>query len=301
MKALLSKLPRFTYRLPRRWLLILLFIAAALIWSAVIAIPEKQLEVSFLDVGQGDAIYIQTPSRQQILIDGGPDPDKIFVALGDRLPFWDKSLDLVVLTHPDEDHIAGLVEVLSRYEVKRVLETGFVQDTPAYQEWLRLIDEKNIERTIARAGQQIELGDGIIMEVLHPQAEPMDGTESDTNNNSVVIRLVRDDISFLFTGDMGEEAEREILYNGGYSLTSTVLKVAHHGSDTSTSPHFLAAINPQLAVISAGEDNLFGHPDEDTLARLQEKVDEDKIYLTSEDGTIKITTDGEKLWVEVGE
>ena len=126
----------------------------------------------------------------------------------------------------------------------------------------------------------------------------MEGTESDTNNNSVVLRLVWDEVSFLLTGDIYEEAEREILYRG-YKLDSTVLKVAHHGSDTSTSSHFLAAVDPQVAVISVGKDNPFGHPDEDTLARLREKVDEDKIYLTSENGIIKITTDGKKLWVKV--
>lgn len=298
MKSLSAKLLRLILRLPKRWILILLVIATALIWSAVIAVPDRQLEVSFLDAGQGDAIFIQTPSRQQILIDGGPDPDKICHALGDKLPFWDKSLDLVVLTHPDEDHITGLLEVLRRYKVKQVLEPGFEQDMPTYQEWLRLIDEKNIERTIARAGQLIELGDGITIEVLHPQAELMSGTESDTNNNSVVLRLVRDEVSFLFAGDMCEEAEREILFNGGYGVTSTVLKVAHHGATTSTSTHFLTAVDPQVAVISAGKDNPFGHPN-DALARLREKVDEDKIYLTSEDGTIKISTDGERMWVEV--
>lgn len=214
--------------------------------------------------------------------------------MGNQLPFWDKSLDLVVLTHPEEDHIAGLVEVLQRYKVGRVLESGFEYDTPTYQEWLRLIDEKDIERTIARAGQQIDLGGGIRIDVLHPQEELMEGTESDTNNNSVVLRLVWDEISFLLTGDICKEAEREVLYKG-YKLDSNVLKVAHHGSDTSTTAHFLAAVGPDVAVISVGEKNAFGHPGEDVLA----KMDEVKLYRTDEDGTVTFTSDGKRLWVDI--
>ena len=201
----------------------------------------------------------------------------------------------MVLTHPEEDHIIGLVEVLGRYKVEQVLEPGLERDTPAYQEWLRLIDEKNIERTIAQAGQQIELGDGIRMEVFHPQEELMVGTESDTNNNSVVLRLVWDEVSFLLTGDIYEETEREILYRG-YRVRSTVLKMAHHGSATSTSLHFLAAVDPQVAVISVGKENPFGHPHDETLERLSGV----KVYRTDEQGTIELITDGERLGVETG-
>jgi len=202
-----------------------------------------------------------------------------------------------VLTHPEDDHLVGLVEVLGRYRVGQVLEPGFEHDIPAYKEWLRLIDQKDIERTIAKAGQQIELGNGIRIEVLHPQEDLLEGTDSDTNNNSIVLRLVWKEVSFLLTGDIYEEAERQILYQG-YKLNSTVLKIAHHGSATSTSSHFLAAVDPQVAVICVGEDNLFGHPHEETVDRLGERLSEDKIYLTSEDGTITFTTDGQRLWVE---
>jgi competence protein ComEC len=219
--------------------------------------------------------------------------------LGERLPFWDKSLDLVVLTHTEDDHIVGLVEVLGRYKVRQVLEPGLEQDAMAHQEWLRLIEEKDIKRTVAQAGQQIELGDEIKIEVLHPQKEFLEGTDSDTNNNSLVLRLVWKEVSFLLSGDIFEETEREILHHGGV-LGSTVLKVAHHGSATSTSPQFLTAVNPQVAVICVGKGNLFGHPHQDTLDKLDEKLSEDKIYLTSEHGTITFVTDGERLWIETG-
>ncbi len=303
----LGKLAQLMRRLPKKWVLGFLLVAAILVWVAVLTSPSKQLEVSFLDVGQGDAILIQTPSGQQILVDGGPDPDKICLALGNKLPFWDKSLDLVVLTHADDDHLVGLVEVLSRYKVGQVLEPGFEHDTLAYREWLRLIDEKNIQRTIAKAGQQIELGEGIRLEVLHPQEEFLEDTDSDTDNNSVVLRLVWKEMSFLLTGDIHQEAEREILYRG-YKLNSNILKVAHHGSSSSTSEQFLTAVDPEVAVICVG-DNPFGHPHNEIVQRLLEKVGEDKVYLTSKEvnngsiilpkrGTITFTTDGARLWVK---
>lgn len=297
MKALFGKFYKTPVWLSKRLILLSLIIGAALIWMAVISIPDRQLEISFIDVGNGDAILIQTPARQQILIDGGPDPDKICLALGNELPFWDKSLDMVVLTHPDEDHIVGLIEVLERYKVKMVLESGLEVDTPVYREWCRLLDEKNIQRIIARSGQEIDLGDGVRMNVLHPLEGLNAEAESDTNNNSVVLQLTWEEISFLLTGDIQGEIEREIIYRGSCS-DCTVLKVAHHGSNTSSSRHFLAAVDPEIAVISVGKENSFGHPDEDVLARLREEVDEDKIYITSEAGTIKFITDGQRLWVE---
>lgn len=210
------------------------------------------------------------------------------------MPFWDKSLDLVVLTHPHDDHVTGLVGVVQRYTVGQVLESGFELDTPAYEEWRRLIDEKDIQRSIVRAGQQIDLGEGIGLEIIYPQKEFLEGTESDGNNNSVVLRLVWKDVSFLFTGDIDEEAERAILYSDQwYELNSTVLKVAHHGSSQATSSQFLAAVDPEVAVISVGKDNAFGHPSDETLA----KLDGVKLYRTDEQGTISFSTDGQRLWV----
>lgn len=300
----MNKIARLAYK---KWVVGVLIIVAALVWIAVLTTSDNQLEVCFFDVGQGDAILIQK-GRQQILIDGGPSPEAICLALGDKLPFWDRSIDLVVLTHPQDDHVTGLVEVLKRYEVKQVLEydveeleyeaekaLGLDLDytTRAYEEWNKLIEEKGIKRTWACAGQQIELGDGIIIEVLHPQEEFMVDTDSNVNNNSVVLRLVCDEISFLLTGDIGEEAEREILHRG-CQLGSTVLKVAHHGSSSSTCEQFLVVVEPQVAVISVG-DNPFRHPNEETLARLNGV----KVYRTDNQGTITFTTDGERLWVEV--
>jgi len=167
-----------------------------------------------------------------------------------------------------------------------------------YDEWLSLIKEKDIKYTIAQAGQQIDLGEGVIIKVLNPQEPPLTDTQSDIDNNGVVLRLSMGNASFLLTADIFWEAEFELITRRA-NLRSTVLKVAHHGSHTSTTQEFLAVVNPQVAVISVGADNKFGHPSDKVMERLTEIVGESKIYLTSENGTIEFTTDGVRLWVEV--
>jgi competence protein ComEC len=289
----LDWLSRAAYRLPKKRTAGVLVVCVSLIWFAVLALPDAKLRVSFLDVGQGDAILINTPAGQQILIDGGPNPDTVCQQLGKKLPFWDKSLDMVVLTHSDDDHLVGLMGVLQDYKVGQVLESGYGEG-PSYREWLTRVEDKEIDWTIIRAGQQIDLGEGIVLEVIYPYEELLQGTESETNSNSVVLRLVWGNVSFLLTGDADLDAEKNILRGGVvHDLRSTVLKVGHHGSRYSTSSEFLAAVDPQVAVISVGEGNTFGHPSEETLARL-DGVD---VYRTDERGTITFTTDGEGLWV----
>ncbi len=281
----------------RKWFIVPLLVAAVLVSYVAVTMPGNDLRVSFLDVGEGDAILIQKGSRQ-ILVDGGPSPQAITVGLGDRMPFWDRTIDLVVLTHPDQDHLAGLVEVLRRYRVEQVLYPDPDHNSPLYDEWSRLVSEKDIESTVACAGQRIDLGDGIIIKVLNPMEDPVTGSQSDINNNSVVLRLNAGDISFLLTGDIMSETERELVRERA-DLMVTVLKVPHHGSDTSTTSGFLAVVSPQAVVISCGEDNRFGHPDAGVLQRLEKKLGADNIYRTDEDGSIDFITDGERLWVEV--
>jgi len=211
------------------------------------------------------------------------------------MPFWDRTIELVVLTHPSADHVTGLVEVLNRYKVKQVLYPDLDYDLPVYDEWLRLVTEKDIKYTIAQAGQEIDLGDGVVIEVLSPQVPLLSGTDID--NNGVVMRITVDEVSFLLTADIRQEAEFELIARRA-SLNSTVFKLAHHGSDTSTTPEFLAVVNPQVAVISVSEDNPFGHPSDEVIARLREKVGSENIYRTDENNTIEFITDGERLWVK---
>jgi len=281
----------------RKWTLVTTGIILVLLWVAVLTLPDDDLHVSFLDVGQGDAILIQQGS-QQILIDGGPGAEKINLALGEMMPFWDHRIELVVLTHAQDDHISGLVSVLQRYDIDAVIEPGVAYDTDMYRKWLELIDRNNIDCIMAQSGQYIDMGDGVKIDILHPQNEISAATESDINNSSVVLRLVKDKASFLFTGDIEETVEYDILHRNSKELQSTVLKVAHHGSDSSTSPLFLDMVNPQIAVISVGENNRFGHPDSGVVSRLEEKLGDGNVYLTTQRGTITFITDGARIWVE---
>jgi competence protein ComEC len=299
-----SRSSRLIYRLPWRWVIPPLVILAALVSAAAITLPDNELHVSFLDIGQGDAILIQRGS-QQVLIDGGPSPQTLMGELSDRMPFWDRTIELVVLTHPDDDHISGLVEVLERYRVEQVLYPDlealddFNDPLSLYQRWEELIEEKGIACTAARAGEEIELGGGVTMTVLNPPATLLEGTDSDVNNNSAVLRLGLGRVSFLFTGDIMWEAEFGLIARGA-GLSSTVLKVAHHGSNTSTTADFLAAVSPCAVVISAGKGNPYGHPRDEVLERLEANPDIGNIFRTDEQGTIEFITDGERLWVRVG-
>jgi competence protein ComEC len=281
-------------RLPLRWVVPPLLVLAVLASIAAATMPDDKLRVSFLDVGQGEAILIQKGS-QQVLVDGGPSPQALALELGERMPFWDKTIELVVLSHPHADHLTGLVDTIQRYRVERVLYPESDYGSPLCQQWLELIGEKDIECTIARAGQEINLGDGVKIAVLNPPASLLTGTNSDVNNNSVVLSLYAGRVSFLLTGDIEQEAEFELIARGS-NLSGTVLKVGHSGSKTSTTAEFLAEVSPRVAVISVGE-NSFGHPSGEVIGRLEERLGTGNIFRTDEQGTIEFITDGERLWV----
>ncbi len=205
---------RLADRLPTKAIIAGLAAAAILIWVAVASLPDGKLHVVFFDVGEGDAIFIETPRGQQILVDGGPSPTVLSSALGRRMPFWDRSLDLVILTHADEDHIAGLIPVLERYRVEQILDSGYEHHHPMYQRWLELIEEKGIPNHPARTGMRIGTEDGVELLVLHPGPELMQYTNADANNNSVVVRLVMGQVSFLLPGDIEEAAETRLVASG---------------------------------------------------------------------------------------
>lgn len=270
--------------------MIVLFSLNILAWLAVYSLSQPQfLEVAFFDIGQGDAIFIETPQRYQILIDGGPS-SVILEKLGDEMPFWDRTIDLIILTHPEHDHIAGLLEVLNRYKVENILWTGVLRDTAEYKEWIKLIreekDKEDAKIEIAQAGQQIDGGLASI-NVLWPLENLEGKTVKNTNNSSVIVRLVFGENSFLFTGDAGKSVERKLIKEGA-KIDSDVLKVGHHGSKTSTSKEFVEAVSPEIAVISCGKDNRYGHPYSETLENLKGI----KIFRTDLDGDIKIISDG---------
>ncbi len=271
---------------------------AALVWVAAIVAPDGKLRVAFLDVGQGDSIFITTPAGQQVLIDGGPDPLGAVREMGQRMPFWDKSVDLVVLTHPHQDHANGLIEVLRRYAIGQVLEREQEYDTPAYTAWRKLLREKGTPAVQAQQGQVIALRGGVNIHVLWPEEKLLQKTSSDVNNGSVVLRITYGKISFLLTGDAQEEAEMNLLADG-YNLKSTVLKVGHQGSRTSTSPEFLEAVSPVAAVILAAKDNSYGHPHQEVVGRLLPQVSQSRLFITRDRGDVTFTTDGSRLWASM--
>jgi len=299
LPSVISPVTNFFTRLPKKWVLPPLVVTAVLSTIFAFSMPDNHLHVSFLDVGQGDAILTQTPTHQDILVDGGPNSQNLNLELGRKMPFWDRTIDLVVLTHPHADHITGLLDILQRYRVKQVLFTDLDYQSPLYDEWLRLIEEEGIEYTFAQAGQQIDLGtEGVTIEVLNPANPLPDNADIDLDDIGVVLRVCLGDVSFLLTADVSQEVELELMKRRA-NLPSTVLKAGHHGSSTSTSPGFLTAVDPHIVVISVGADNTFGHPDEEVIERLEEEIGGENIYRTDEQGTIEFITDGERLWVRV--
>ena len=267
---------------------------AALLWAAVVALPDDRLRVSFVDVGQGDGVFIAMPGGQQVIVDGGPDPVRMVQLVGERMPFQDRTIELVVLTHLHRDHVTGLVEVLRRYDVPVVLERSVELDSASYESWRKAVSDEGAEVVQAEAGQVIAFGGGSRIEVVSPGRRLLRGTASDVDNASVVVRLVHGDVSFLLTGDMFSEAEGRLVREE-VPIESDVLKVGHHGSRTSSSPGFLERVNPSVAVISAGEDNRFGHPHAETLDALRRHVTQDQTFVTAERGTVELVTDGRRL------
>ena len=279
------------------WLAVPVVLVALLVWTAALTGENGRLRVVFGDVGNGDAALIISPTGRQVLVDGGPGPQDATRLLGSALPFWDRSLDVVVLTHGHADHVTGLLDVLRRYDVGRIIEREVEYGTPAYSDWSRAIEEEGAHVTQAVAGQLIDLGDRAYVEVLHPPGRLLTGTDSDLNNASIVLRVVYGDVSFLLTGDVFAEAERDML-SRGVEVGSTVVKIPHHGSRSSSSAEFIERVQPSVAVISVGADNRFGHPHAETVQVLQRNAPEALVLMTKDQGIIGFVTDGKTLSVE---
>lgn len=275
---------------------ILLILGVAVCLAAVFLFwfyykQPKNLETDFLDVGQGDAILIKAPAGQNILIDGGPDK-AVTKRLAENLPWWDKNIDLMVLTHPHDDHVTGLIEVLKRYNIKRILYTGALHGAPNYLSWLKTVRDKKVPLTIIDKAQTVNLGQGARLEILYPTESLLNKGLSDLNDSSIVIKLIYGANKFLLTGDASEKIETGLL-SGGADLTADVLKVAHHGSEFSSGEEFLARVSPKIAVVQVGKENDFGHPNLRIIKRLERLAA--KIYRTDERGTIRLISDGKEI------
>ena len=268
---------------------------ALFLWHQVFSGPDDKLHVYFFDVGQGDSILIITPTGRQVLVDGGPDAESGVQALDGVLSPVDRSLDLVVLSHLDDDHSRGLLEILERFRVGAVL-SGADRPNHAMQlEWSASLERQGIDNVVVEQGYRVELEPGVALEVLNPLPVSSE-TSSSPNNDAVVLRLVHGDVSYLLSSDIEAETEARMVEQV-QELQSTVLKVAHHGSRTSSSPAFLRRVNPMLAVISAGGDNRYGHPHRDVVTQLEQVVSPPGIFRTDLNGDVEFISDGRDLWV----
>ena len=253
--------------------------------------PANLLAVDFLDVGQGDAILIKTPAGQNILIDGGPS-SKIINQLSENLAWWDRKIDLMILTHPHDDHVTGLIEVLKRYQVKQILYTGVVHTGPNYLAWLEQVREQKIKMIIIDRPQTINLAKDCSLEIIYPRTSLLGREVNNLNNASIALKLVYGQTKFLLAGDIEAEVEQELI-KSGVDLTAQVFKLNHHGSNSSNSQEFLEKIQPEFAVIEVGADNKFGHPSQRVLKRLERlKV---KVLRTDQNGTIKFISNGQTI------
>jgi competence protein ComEC len=268
--------------------------AVALTWTAALARPDGLLHLFALDVGQGDALLVVTPSGRRMLVDGGPVPSAVLAGLGRHLPPWDRRLDVVVLTHPDADHVGGLAAVLERYDVATVIVPPTRGTAPDAAAWRAALAGEGAAVVTGTAGVRVALDEtgGVRADVLWPPPSGPGTANEDVNARSVVLRLAHGRVTMLLPGDIEADTEARLLA-GGAPLDADVLKVAHHGSDTSTTPPFLAAVSPALAVVSVGAENKFGHPSPSVLARLGAVT----VRRTDQAGTVEAVSDGRAVWV----
>ena len=242
---------------------------------------KEYLTVAFLDVGQGDAIYIQAPNGNDLLVDGGG-TEEVLRSLSKVMAPSDRDIDVVIATHPDKDHIGGLISVLDRYHVSYFLDPGVTNDTLVYKELVKKVEQKT-NYVVARKGMKIFLQENIVIEILFPDRD----IKGDTNNASVVAKISYGTTDVLLTGDAGKGVERYLLTQ---NIESEILKAGHHGSKTSSDPLFLSAVSPEYVIISVGKENRYGHPSAEVLNALASIGA--KVFQTAEEGTIVFVSDG---------
>lgn len=281
-------------------LLTTLLVLSSIVWQTG---QTTELKIYFFDIGQGDGMLIRTPTHENIVIDGGPD-NSFLAKLGQALPFYDRTIDLMVLTHPHADHLTGLIPVLERYQVKRVLATGVIYQSSVYDKWQKLVEQEHAEVIYARAGQNFIFGQvkfSVIapLKNYHGQTITEQGGEwrasdngDNLNNISVVIKMIYQQNSALFAGDL-EIGGEDVLLKSGQDLKANLLKVGHHGSDTATGQKFLAKVSPKYAIIQVGQDNKFGLPDLRVINRLTRQGV--KIFRNDQQGDVTFTFNGQEI------
>ncbi len=276
--------------------IVFFLIANVLIWQELFRVNNRTFKTTFFDVGQGDSIFIESSKGHLILIDGGPD-SSVLEKITEEIPFYRRKIDLVVLTHPHTDHYMGLIDVIERYDVENILWTGVSTENIQFQRFEEAIEKSNADIHIAEFGQKIIIPTkkgNKYLEVLYPFENIMGFSFNDLNESSIVAKLIYNDVSFLFTGDICSSIENKLI-NKEIDLKTNVLKVAHHGSRHSTLEIFLEKSLPQLAVIQVGE-NSYGHPHNEVLSRI--KKFGIRVLTTKENGNISVFSDGSNLLIK---
>lgn len=274
----------------------LLYLVIALIVVNILLLSQfnfknKKSELTFamLDVGQGDGLFIESPTGTQILFDAGG-PNKILGPLSKVISPLDRKIDAIIITNPDSDHIGGFSDVLKKYKVDFMFEPGTMNDSNTYQNLKSEIKRQNITNILAKKGMRLNIGGGAVIDILFPDR---DVSLWNTNEGSIIAKLTHGKTSVMLTGDATSETEKIVLgKNSKAQIDSTILKVGHHGSRTSTSPSFAEAVSPNYALISNGKNNTYGHPHSNTLNTLNKFGT--KIFRTDTLGTIIMKSDGER-------
>lgn len=271
------------------YLSLLLLVLSYLWWQ--LGDQAKYLQVNFLDVGQGDSTLITAPSGEVILVDGGPN-NKLLAQMSKFLPWWERTIDYLVISHWDDDHYIGLIQVLKKYEVKKIL-VSYLPDisSPSYLAWQDALEQEGISPKILKAGETWQGVNNLSWQIV---AASNDKNLED-NDKSLVLRLSYGQTDFLLSGDLPTEQEEKLLANK-INLEAEVLKVGHHGSKYSSSQEFLNSVEPKVCIISASADNKFGHPHPETLERLARV--KCNIYETSKLGNISILSNGQDWWLK---
>jgi len=253
---------------------------------------NNKLTIIFLDVGQGDSILIIFPNQKTILIDGG-EHDQSDTILSLLKEYNIEKIDNVVATHPHADHIGGLLNIIQNVPIGKIYDSGQEHNTQTFENYLDLIESKRIPFSLARENIEIDdLDSKVDIKILNPPEPLFVRTGNDINDNSIVLKLTYSNFSILFTGDIGEIPEERLVSNENIIKDIDILKVPHHGSKYSSTKEFLQSVNPQIAVISVGENNRYGHPHLETLERLENQESIEHIFRTDIDGTIILITDG---------
>ncbi|MFC1656798.1 ComEC/Rec2 family competence protein [Patescibacteria group bacterium] len=280
----------------RRYIFGISFVFIIIFWIDFSKINHGLLKISIFDVGQGDAILIQTPNNQQILIDGGPSKS-IIDKLGDELPFWDRNIDMLISTHPHADHLSGLLEVTDRYSIDQIMTLDIDYDSGEFEAWKDYLDEFSGDIIYANFGQEIQ-ADDFVMKIIFPSKEYLQIKQDNINNLSIILKIQYNDFSMLFTGDAECEEQIQIL---DQDINIDVLKVPHQGSRDAGCEEFLKKTSPEKAIISVAQDNQFGHPHTEHLELLHKLIPDrpdQEIYRTDKNGDIHIYSDKNKYWIE---